>query len=128
VTFAVAELIETANVWAGLPVAVVVIILALVGWRLLSTGALVYREQHVAIVTEIREQHVAIVTEIREQHAAVVTELREQHAAVVAELREQIDTADRHRAEALTEVARWQGVALRLLNVSEAAVSRREET
>ena len=116
-TVAVAEMIDTANVWAGLPVAVVVIILALAGWRLLSTGALVFREQHVAVVAEIREQH-----------AAVVTELREQHAAVVAELREQIDTADRHRAEALTEVARWQGVALRLLNVSEAAVSRREET
>jgi hypothetical protein len=51
-----------------------------------------------------------------------------EHEAVTAELREQIETANRHRAEALGEVARWQATTLRLLNVSEAVARRAEET
>jgi hypothetical protein len=91
VTLALTESLDMADTWVGLPVAVVIVLLALAGWRLLSTGALITGEQH---------------------------------RAVTAELREQIETAERHRAEALVEVARWQQTTLRLLNVSEAVARK----
>lgn len=49
-----------------------------------------------------------------------------EHRALIAELEAAKDTAARERDEAKAEVRYWQSIALRALNVSEAALGRRE--
>lgn len=85
--------LDLAQALVGLPVAVVIVLLALATWRLNSTGALVTGREHRTIVEQL---------ELR-----IATEA---------------DRADTSAAESRY----WQGITLRALNVSEAALGRRE--
>lgn len=87
-----------ANALAGLPVAVVVVVVFLGAWRLNARGDLITGREHRGIVDELRTGHAATVTEL-----------------------------ERRATTAEADVIRWQSAALRALNVSEAVLGRRDE-
>lgn len=92
-TLAATGSLDLAQAVAGLPVAVVLVLLSLAAWRLNSRGEILSGREH-------RE--------------------------TVAQMQIRITVAEDARDGALDEVRYWQSVALRALNVSEAALGRRD--
>lgn len=83
--------LDLAQALVGLPVAVVVVFLALSAWHLNATGKLITGREHREIVAQV------------EARAAIADD----------------------RAETAAKDARyWQGIALRALNLGEAALGR----
>lgn len=85
--------VDLGEALVGLPVAVVIVALALAAWRLNSKGELLTGREHREIVDQLN-------------------------------LRLAAETA--RADEAIVETRYWQGISLRALNVSEAALGRRE--
>lgn len=85
--------VEIGELLVGLPVAVAVVVLALLAWRKLSRGEIL---------------------------------LSSHHEQIIAQLEARIVSAERERDVEAAEARYWQSIALRALNVSEAALGRRD--
>jgi hypothetical protein len=85
--------LDLAQALIGLPVAVVVVALALLAWRLNAKGELLTGREH---------------------------------RTMIAQIEHRLAEAERERDEAKAETRYWQSISLRALNVSEAALGRRE--